>query len=712
MLGPAWEAATLIVEPHRLVFLIGGVLIGLALGVIPGLGGIVGMALLLPFTFDLDPYTAFAFLLGMGSVTTTSDTIPAVLFGVPGTAGSAATILDGHPLARQGQAGRAFGAAYTASMMGGVFGALLLAVSIPILRPVMLKVGAPELLSFSIFGLCMVAVLSGSSPLRGLAAAGLGLMIDMIGQDPQTGTLRWTMGQLYLWDGLPLVPVTLGIFALPELADMAIARRSIAAGEQTGGSRAGQWQGVKDTFRHWWLVIRCAFLGASLGAVPGLGAAIIDWIAYGHAARSEKGAELTFGKGDIRGVLASEGSNNAKEGGALVPTIAFGVPGSASMAILLGAFLIHGLVPGPDMLRQNLDITYAIVWSVALANIFGAGICFLASDQLAKIALIRYSIIMPMIITVIMVGAFQARRDWGDLIAVLAFGVLGWVMKRLKWPRPPIILGVVLGHLVERYLTITVERYGDDWLLSSGLLFGKDADGFPPELYIGDINLPEVNWVVIVMLLLSLWGLLRPFMRQIRRAGGVGGMLRGFSLKPHVDLNSLFYVGFILLLALMLFDSLDWKPKAKRVPIFVGWATISIALLSFLTHTFHRAVGTAAGDGNARSGALQTLHLDISSEDDHLARPVLRRRALAYFAWLVGFIGATGLIGMLPTTFLFVVAYMRAEAREAWKLTLGCAAGLTLFAFVVFDYLLALPWPRPLLGILFPDLGEIIPSLG
>ena len=199
LLSVAIEAMGTILEPTRMLFLAGGVLLGLALGVIPGLGGIVGMALLLPFTFDIDPYSAFALLLGMGSVTTTSDTIPAVLFGVPGTAGSAATILDGHPLARQGQAGRAFGAAYTASMMGGIIGAMLLAVSIPILRPVMLTVGAPELLSFAFFGLCMVSVLSGSSPLRGLAAAGFGLMIDMVGQDPQTGTLRWTMGTLYLW---------------------------------------------------------------------------------------------------------------------------------------------------------------------------------------------------------------------------------------------------------------------------------------------------------------------------------------------------------------------------------------------------------------------------------------------------------------------------------------------------------------------------------
>ena len=187
------------------------------------LGGIVALAILIPFTYNLDTYTAFALLLGMASVTTVSDLIPAVLFGVPGTVGAAATVLDGHPLAKQGQAARAFGAGYAASLIGGVFGAALLAVAIPVLRPVVLYLASPELLSFCIFGLSMVGVLSGKAPLKGLTAACLGLMLAMIGSDSQTGTLRWTFGSLYLWDHLPLVPVTLGLFAIPELADMAIA---------------------------------------------------------------------------------------------------------------------------------------------------------------------------------------------------------------------------------------------------------------------------------------------------------------------------------------------------------------------------------------------------------------------------------------------------------------------------------------------------------
>ncbi len=290
-------------------------------------------------------------------------------------------------MAKKGEAGRALSASYMSSLMGGVFGACLLAVSIPILRPVMLFLGSPELLAFAVLGISMVAILSGNAPLRGLAAGCLGIMIAMIGTDPQSGTLRWTFNSLYLWDGLPLTPLLLGVFALPELCDLLITRTAIAAGFEKADIYKGQWQGVKDCMQHWWLIVRCSWIGGGIGSIPGISASVVDWLAYGHALKTEKGAALTFGKGDVRGVIASESSNNAKEGGALVPTIAFGVPGSATMAILLGAFLIHGLVPGPDMLHKNLDITYSMVWSVALANILGAGMCYAFSPQFARLAI-------------------------------------------------------------------------------------------------------------------------------------------------------------------------------------------------------------------------------------------------------------------------------------------------------------------------------------
>ena len=344
MLASAVHALHLLLEPTRLMFLFLGVLIGLAIGVLPGLNGIVGLAMLIPFTYNLDEYTAFALLLGMAAVITSSDFITAVLFGVPGHVGAAATVIDGHAMARKGEAGRAFGAGFASSLAGGVVGAIVLALSIPMLRPLMLAIGSPELLAFTLFGMSMVATLSGRAPLKGLTAAGLGLMIAMVGSRAQTGTLRWTFGWLYLFDGVPLIPVTLGSFALPELADLAINRKSIV-GDNVARSNC------RASGR------ACATSSATGGWCSNAAYSVPAWCHAGHRIGGDRLDRLwlraahreeprTFGTGDVRGVIAPECSNNAKEGGHLVPTIAFGIPAGASMAMLLGAFLLHGLTPG------------------------------------------------------------------------------------------------------------------------------------------------------------------------------------------------------------------------------------------------------------------------------------------------------------------------------------------------------------------------------
>src|ERR1700694_3824752 len=449
----AWHALTLMFEWPRIGILIIGVVIGLAIGVLPGLNGIVGMAMLIPFTYNMDPHTAMALLLGMAAVITSSDFITAVLFGVPGHVGAAATVLDGHAMARKGEAGRALGAGFAASLAGGVIGAIVLGISIPILRPLMLSIGSSELLAFTLFGMSMVATLSGRAPLKGLTAAGLGLMIAMVGSRSQTGTLRWTFGWLYLWDGVPLIPATLGIFALPELCELAVSRRRIAGDNAPNINLSSQWQGVRDVAENWWLVLRCSVLRTGLGAIPGIGSAVIDWMAYGYAQRTEKNAE-TFGTGDVRGVIAPESSNNAKEGGHLVPTIAFGVPAGASMAILLGAFLMHGLTPGPEMLTKQLDVTYTIVWSLTLAHVIGALICLACSRYLAQISTVRPEILLPIVLALVFVAAYEGSHDWGDLFVLLGFGVVGWLMKRLGWARPPMGLGIVVGAVFGGYFVL------------------------------------------------------------------------------------------------------------------------------------------------------------------------------------------------------------------------------------------------------------------
>jgi len=461
-----WDAAIIAIDnllvPTRFLYLFIGVLMGLALGAIPGLGGLVGLAILLPFTFDMDPFEAFAIMIGLISISSTSDTIPSVLFGVPGTAASQATILDGHPMAKKGEAGRAFGGAYMASLMGGLFGSLVLALSIPALRPIVLAFGSPEFFMLGLLGISMVAVLSGNAPVKGLIAGALGLSVGMVGMDPQTGVLRWVFGQLYLWDGVPLVPVALGIFAIPEIVDLTIRGTRIA--DVPKERLKGVMVGIRDAFKNWFLVLRCGVVGVFVGAIPGLGASVVDWFAYGHAIQTEKGATESFGKGDVRGVLAPESANNAKEGGGLIPTIAFGVPGSASMALLLGAMTIQGLTPGSAMLTKDLAVTYTMIWSLAIANVFGTGLCLLFTNSLARIAMVRINLLTPLVVTIVFLAAFQATRHYGDLWSLIFFSLLGWFMKRFGWPRPPLILGLVLSGIIENYLFISISRYGAAWL--------------------------------------------------------------------------------------------------------------------------------------------------------------------------------------------------------------------------------------------------------
>ncbi|MEZ2127747.1 MULTISPECIES: tripartite tricarboxylate transporter permease [unclassified Sinorhizobium] len=681
MLNAAGDALLIILDPMRLAILCFAALLGVILGIVPGIGGLAGTALLLPFTFSMDPYTAFAFLLGLSATTSTGDPIPAILFGVPGGASSAATVLDGLPMARRGEAGRALSAAYMSSLLGGLFGAALLGLAVPILRPVMLFIGTPEMLAISILGLSMVAALSSSAPLRGLAAASIGIMISMVGSEPRTGTYRWTFENLYLWEGIPLVPITLGLFALPELCEMAISRQKLQP-DQKYDVNKGIWQGAKDCFEHWWLIMRCSWIGTALGAIPGIGGSVVDWVAYAHAARSVKGGQKTFGSGDVRGVIASESSNNAKEGGSLITTVAFGIPGTAGMAIILGAFLSQGLVPGPDMLTKNLSVTYSMVWSIALANIVGAGLCYAFSGQFAKIATLRYTLVLPMVASIIFIGAFEGSRQWGDLISLLCFGVVGWTMKRLRWPRAPLILGIVLGDTIERQLFISIRLYGADWLLRP---------------------------IVLIILCIALYGILRPMIQSIlnnRRSGGSG--LR--FAKPKFAPSDLFAVALLIVLSYLLLLTVGWPYTTLLVPRIVTLTAMMAVGLSLFNSVFSRgAVAKALGPNEEEDD--QPLYMDNVGENGHLTNSEIGLRAAVFLGWMLSFFLSMATIGIVPTILWFVIAYMRFEGRERWTLVLPMAIGLAAFVYVVFDQLLMIAWPRTFVGALFPALQQFIPTL-
>jgi putative tricarboxylic transport membrane protein len=680
----AGKALLIILDPVRMLYLFGGVCMGLSLGILPGIGGVAGTALLLPFTYNLDPPTAFALLLGLGATTTTADPIAAILFGAPGHAASAATTLDGYPMTRRGEAGRALGASYMAALIGGLFGAALMAVALPVMRPIILYIGSPELLGVAVFGISMVAVLSGNAPLRGLTAACFGMMLAMIGTDPQSGTLRWTMDSLYLWDGLPLVPLTLGIFALPELCDLAIGRMAVVQQGQTLDTKTGMLLGIQDCLRNWFLILRCSWLGSAMGAIPGIGASVIDWISYGHALRTEKGAAKTFGTGDVRGVIAAESATNAREGGALVPTVAFGVPSSAGMAILLGAFLIQGLVPGPEMLTKHLDITYSMVWSIAIANILGSGLCFAFSGQLAKVATLRYTLFMPVVLSLVYIGAFESSRNWGDLFSLMFFGVLGWAMKHFRWPRPPLVLGFILGNVIERYMFISIERYGISWMLRP---------------------------VVVVMFIMAGLSLLRPLLQDIRVHGGLKRMVSQWG-HPLLAIDNLFPAALLCLFMVMLSQSFDWAFAARIIPTIVGTGAILFCSLSLINDVFglHERGGAVDALAGAEDRGQQKIHMDIASKTAHLPGSIVLQRGFQFFGWMASFMAVMAVIGLIPTVPIFVISYMRFEGREPWKIAIPMAVAVVTLIYVVFDQFLAIPWPPTLAGTLFPAL-KFIPSV-
>ena len=646
-----------------------GIAIGFAVGILPGLGGPTTLALMLPFIVKMKSVEAFAFLLGMATVTNTTGDITSILFGVPGEPTTAATIVDGHPMAKKGEAGRALGAALLSSLMGAIFGAFALAMVIPIIRPLVLTFGSPEFFMLAVLGLTFVASLSGEVLLKGLIAGGMGLFLATIGLDPMSGTQRYTFGQLFLWDGIGLVPITVGFFAIPEIIDLAVQKSSIA-GERVG-KLGGVMEGVKDTFRHWWLVIRCSAIGTFTAIIPGMGGATTQWLAYAHAVQSSPDKER-FGKGAIEGVLGPGAANNSTMGGSLVTTVAFGVPGSVLMAILMGAFLIQGLVPGPDMLipepKGHLTLTFSFVWINVFSNIITVGICFLILNHLVKVTYIRSSLVIPFILLLIYLGAFAEKNTFADLFLVLLFGTLGWVMQRLNWPRPPLILGLVLGPLAENRLFLSVDNYGLAWLFRPGIL---------------------------ILILLTLFGAFYPILRtkwekRKREIGRTspseiipGEEKRDLKLRWETIFNLFIIVVFIC----ALWQSRRFNFRAGLFPWVIGFPVLALAIIQFIM------------DLMGKVGKVSQDHLiEVKSE---LPSHIMNRRTAGIFGWVAGYFVSIWLLGFSFGVPLCTFIQLKIAYREKWGISLILTAFAWAFIYGLFDRILHTPFPPGLLFNLF-----------
>ena len=446
-----------------LLAMLAGVSIGTFTAVAPqGLGTPLVYAILLPVVIKWEPVTGIALLIGASSVSAICAAYLPILFGIPGGGGSQATVLDGYPMGKRGEARRALGASFMAGGLGCLIGTLTLALAIPATRPLIYLMGSPELFVVMLWGLSMVAVLAGRRPLKGLIAAIFGLFLATVGQQSQSGIMRFVFDQPYLLDGFAISIIALAMFGIPSALDLALTKLGVE--QQPVPLKGSLWDGVKDTLRERWLVVRCSFLGVWVGIVPGLGSQVVDWLAYGHAAQTAKGGKQNFGRGDVRGVIAPESANDAKDGGDLVTTLLLGFPQGVSTALFIVALLAWGFVPGPEMVKKNADIIFSVVWIQGLSGIVGTMVGFVLATQLAKLAQVRYTIMVPVMFLFVLMGAFSVHRDPLDLVVVVAFGALGYFMRRSGYPRPAMILGLVLGELMERYLYRSMASYGFSWL--------------------------------------------------------------------------------------------------------------------------------------------------------------------------------------------------------------------------------------------------------
>jgi TctA family transporter len=592
------------------------------------------------------------------------------MLGIPGTAASQATILDGFPLAQKGQAARAFGAAFTVSAFGGVFGALILAISLPLILPIILAFNSPELFMLGVLGLAMVGSLSGGSILKGLAVATFGILMSTIGYAETIAIPRFYFGADYLIDNLPLIPVVLGLFAIPEIMELAIRNTSISKIPQGQTDGGGLLEGIKDAFRHWWLAARCAVIGTYVGMLPGLGAAVVDWIAYGHAVQSAKDKSM-FGQGDIRGVIAPEAANNATRGGSLIPTVAFGIPGSLGTAILLGALLIQGLKPGPEMLTTQLHITFSMVWSIVIANIAVAILLMGLSKQVAKVAFLPGHMLVPGVILFVFMGAWLGGASLGDWITVFTMGVVGFIMKRGGWPRPPLILALILGSIMENAFQISVRAYdGIGWL------------GRPIVLIILAL--------IVITIVLAVRGITKN--KKSAKELVTGEVLitsEGSERSPMISLPFSFILFGIFVWAW--FESQQWPVSVRQFPIT---AAIPGALLTF---------AALALDAREYRAILRT-HGSFSAAWANASKTAALYRATLFFGYLLAMILVMLVVGQKIALPLYIAAYLIRWGGYNWRIALGYAVGGWVLLVGFYDQVMHLFWHASWLDSWLPQL--------
>ena len=589
-------------------------LAGVVAGVVPGLGGKVALAILIPITFGMDPIAGAVLLVAMHAAVSTGSAIPSILLGIPGTGASAATVVDGFPMTQQGQAGRAIGASLGASGLGGIIGAVILAFLAPIAAPLVLIFGPAEIFSLTVLGITFVASLSGRYLVRGLIVGALGLMVSFVGMDPQTGAQRYTFGQLFLWDGVDLITAMLAVFAIPEIIAMGLRHGAVSlVNQRRAGYGAMQvLAGVLDSFRHLWLIVRASFIGAVIGLIPGLGGSVASWLAYGHAVQSSQSPE-EFGKGAVAGVIAPEAANNSKEGGALLPTLLFGIPGSSGMAVLLGGFIALGIIPGPQLVSGPQPIIWTLIWTLVIANLFAVLLFLVAARWLGLASFVDVRVLIPFAIVFCLLGSWLSSAATQNMLLMLVLGALGYGLKRTGWPIPPFAVGLVLGRTSELSLHRSLAIWG--------------AEAF-------------LRPITLVLLGLALASVVIYVIRFRSRKEQI----------PSSRADLLLSAGLLALFTFTSLAALEYPPQSRLLPLVVGIPAVALCIAE--TVRLLRSLP-----------AFERSTWRITDEAPRI------RRELVMLGWLLLIVGTVLVVGFAAGLAISVVAFLRVEQNA----TLGKA---------------------------------------
>jgi TctA family transporter len=440
-----------------MLFILIGVAFSQVVAVIPGLGGPFTLALLLPLTYGLSPEASIAMLVAALASGNLANSITSILFGIPGSPSGVAAVFDGYPMARRGEGSRAISAAMLASVVGGAIGMVVLALTIPFARPLVLTLGPAEYFLLALLAVILMGSVGQTDALKGVISGFLGLSIGLIGQEIGTGTLRFTYGALYLFDGINIVVALIGLFALTEML-LLIATGSASIAEPAEGQPTlaqGQvLRGFRDVYHHKKTTFTSSIIGAVVGIVPGLGGETAQFMAYSQAAKTSKNGSR-FGTGEVEGVIAQDAATNSKDGGALLSTLALGLPGSLNMAILLVAFEIHGVNTGRRMLEgPGLSLTWLILWTLLLANIIGFLMVMPLVKPLSKVTFVAAPKIVAVVFLVTIFGSYGVRGQTLDILMMFLFGILGYLMVRNNFSRVSLVVGMVLGPILEKNLLL------------------------------------------------------------------------------------------------------------------------------------------------------------------------------------------------------------------------------------------------------------------